>query len=156
MRRIVIFSMIVSLALLSCHGQTQDSKNEIAKDTTLPQTSIKVKKQYDQHGNVIGYDSTYSSYYSNIKGDTVMRDSIFNKFKNSFNENYFFSNEPYFKDFFFADSLLKYDFYKKDFFYNRFRDNMQRMDSLFRGMDVMKNDFFSRQNRIGKEEKPRK
>ncbi len=46
---------------------------------------------------------------------------------------------------FFEDSLLKYDFYKKDFFYNRFRNNMERMDSLFRGMDEMKNDFFNKQ-----------
>jgi hypothetical protein len=38
-----------------------------------------------------------------------------------------------------------YDFYKKDFFYDRFRNNMARMDSLFREMDIMKNDFFREQ-----------
>jgi hypothetical protein len=151
MRRIVIFSMILTIALSGCNSHTNNSKDKIAGDTlTQPRTNIKVKKQYDQNGNMIGYDSTYSSFYSNIKGNTTVRDSIFNQFKNRFNENYFFSNEPYFKDFFFVDSLLKYDFYNKDFFYNRFRNNMQRMDSLFRGMDVMKNDFYNKQNKSSK------
>jgi hypothetical protein len=84
-------------------------------------------------------------YYSNIKNDTSLRDSIFHCFKNQFNQSYFFSNNPYFNDFIFQDSLLKYDFYKKDFFSNRFRDNMRRMDSLFWGTDSMKNNFFNQQ-----------
>jgi hypothetical protein len=152
MRRIIIISVAISLTLLSCDGQTKNKSDNQAK-SPAPQTNINVKKEYDKNGNIVKFDSTYSSYYSNIKGDTAMRDSIFNKFKNQFNKSYSFSNEPYFKDFFFADSLLKYDFYKKDFFYNRFRNNMQKMDSLFRGMDIMKNDFYSKQSKSSKNEK---
>jgi hypothetical protein len=142
MRKIIIAAMAVSMTLISCIGQTKNKENKV-KDN-LPQTNIKVKKEYDKNGNIIKYDSSYSSYYSNIKGDTVLKNSIFKDFKNKFNQSYFFSNQPYFKDFFFEDSLLKYDFYKKDFFYDRFRQNMERMDSLFRGMDIMKNDFFNK------------
>ena len=143
MRRMILIVLAVSMTLLSCIGQTKNKENKV-KDN-LPQTNIKVNKEYDKNGNIVKYDSTYSSYYSNIKGDTILKDSIFKDFKNQFNQSYFFSRQPYFKDFFFEDSLLKYDFYKKDFFYNRFRLNMEKMDSLFRGMDIMKNDFFNKQ-----------
>lgn len=134
-------TLALSITLSNCSGQ--NGKTEKRKDS-LPQTNIKVNKEYDKNGNIIKYDSTYSSYYSNIKADSNLEDSIFKNFKKKFNRSYFFSDQPYFRDFFFADSLLEYDFYKKDFFYKRFRNNMERMDSLFRGMDIMKNDFFSK------------
>jgi hypothetical protein len=131
------------MTLLSCNGQT---KNNDKKSTeSLPQTNIKVNKEYDKNGNLIKYDSTYSSYYSSVKGDSILQDSIFNNFASHFNQSYFFSNHPYFDNFFFQDSLLMFDFYKKDFFYNRFKNNMERMDSLFREMDIVKNDFFRQQ-----------
>jgi hypothetical protein len=149
MRKTILVSLAISITLLSCNGQSKNIDTKHVKDNK-PQTNIKVNRDYDSKGNLIRFDSTYSSYYSNIKGDTTLRDSIFSRFRNQFNESYFFSDEPFFKDFFFVDSLLKYDFYKKDFFYNRFRDNMQRMDSLFRGMDLMKNDFYNRQDKSSK------
>jgi hypothetical protein len=135
--------LAISIALSGCNGQTMSKENK--PKTPAPQTNIKVNKEYDKNGNLIRFDSSYSSYYSNIKGDSLRKDIIFNNLKSLFNNIYFFSNQPYFKDFFFADSLLKYDFYKKDFFYNRFRQNMERMDSLFRGMDIVKNDYFNKQ-----------
>jgi len=127
-----------------------DKKNEKDKDLSqnLPQTNIKVNKEYDKNGNIIKYDSTYSAYYSNIKGDTLLRDSIFDNFKIQFNEKYFFSTQPYFNNFFFTDSLLGYDFYKKDFFYHRFRNNTNYMDKLFHEMDSIKNSFYSQQFKI--------
>src|SRR5512133_2843935 len=143
MKRILSITLAFILILFSCNGQEKNGDRKTKEN--LPQTNIKVNKEYDKNGNIIKYDSTYSSYYSNIRNDSVLKDSIFKNFTNKFNENYFFSNQPYFKNFFFADSLLMYDFYKKDFFYNRFKNNMERMDSLFRGMDLMKNDFFNKQ-----------
>jgi hypothetical protein len=144
MIRMDLIAIALSVTLISCNGQTNNkSKNDIT--TAEPQTNIKVDKQYDSNGNLIKYDSSYSYYYSNIKDDKNVRDSIFSNFKNQFNQKYSFSSDPYFKDFFFQDSLLKYDFYKKDFFLNRFRNNMKMMDSLFWGMDSLKNSFFGKQ-----------
>lgn len=140
-----LIAIALSITLMSCNGQTGKQKGESNKITGSPQTSIKVDKKYDDKGNLIQFDSTYSSYYSNIRDDKHLRDSIFNSFRNSLNNKYFFSRDPYFNDLFFEDSLLKYDFYKKDFFANRFKNNMRRMDSLFWGMDSLKNSFFKRQ-----------
>jgi hypothetical protein len=143
MRRIMFFMLAISMTLSGCNGQTKNADNQPTKDS--PQINVKVKKEYDKDGNLIKYDSTYSSYYSNIKGDTILRDSIFHDFTNHFKKNYSFSDHPYFRNFFFQDSLLMYDFYKKDFFYDRFRNNMEHMDSLFREMDIIKNDFYRKQ-----------
>jgi len=142
----VILAIALSMTIQSCNGQKNEKDKDLSQN--LPQTNIKVNKEYDKNGNIIKYDSTYSAYYSNIKGDTLLRDSIFDNFKTQFNEKYFFSTQPYFNNFFFTDSLLGYDFYKKDFFYKRFRNNTNYMDKLFHEMDSIKNSFYSQQFKI--------
>lgn len=144
MKRIGILAIAISIILNSCNGQKKTEKTESLNDTINPKTNIIVNKEYDDEGNLIRYDSTYSSYYSNIETDTLLGDSVFSNFKNYFNQSYGFSNQPYFNNFFFEDSLLKYDFYKKDFFSNRFQKNMEQMDKLFMEMDSLKNNFFNR------------
>lgn len=157
MKRIGILAIAISMILNSCNGQKKTEKTEILNDTITPKTNIIVNKEYDEKGNLIRYDSTYSSYYSNIETDTILGDSVFNNFKNFFNQNYGFSNQPYFNNFFFEDSLLKYDFYKRDFFSNRFQNNMEHMDKLFMEMDSLKNNFFYRPfEDIKKGENPKK
>ncbi|MGD9991772.1 MAG: hypothetical protein AB7S69_00615 [Salinivirgaceae bacterium] len=137
-----IACLAVVFQISSCQGQDEKEKAETAVN---PQTNISVNKEYDESGNLIRYDSTYSYFYSNVEGDTLLGDSIFQSFRNHFNQSYFFSESPFFSDFFFEDSLLHYDFYKDDFFSNRFRRDMERMDSIFRGMDSIKNQFFKHQ-----------
>jgi hypothetical protein len=144
MKSIGLFAIALSVTLYGCNGQAGKTEEDITA-SNIPQTNIKVDKQYDKDGNLLKYDSTYSYYYSNVKSDINLRDSILNNFKNQFNKRYFFSEDPFFNDLFFEDSLLMYDFYKKDFFLNRFRNNMNRMDSLFRDMDSLKNNFFNKQ-----------
>ena len=106
-----------------------------------PKEDIKVNKEYDENGNLIRYDSTYTYYYSNIEGDVIAADSIFNNFRNMFEDNYSFSTMPYFNDLFSEDGLLKYDFYKNDFFHERFMNNMQQLKRLFWEMDSIENKF---------------
>jgi len=144
MVRMIILAIVITLGLTSCNGQVAKDNNP-EKKTNVPNTDVKVNKEYDEKGNLIRYDSTYSSYYSNVVNDSILMDSIFGNFKNYFNHKYFFSKQPYFDDFFFQDSLLPYDFYKEDFFSNRFRDNMERMDHLFWEMDSIKDEFFKDQ-----------
>lgn len=144
MRCIAFIAIALSVTLYSCDGQEGKMK-ESKVDSSIPQTNIKVDKQYDENGNLVEYDSTYSYYYSNVQSDNSLKDSILNNFREHFNQRYFFSEDPFFNDLFFEDSLMVYDFYKKDFFLNRFRNNMRRMDSLFRGMDSLKNNFFKNQ-----------
>lgn len=145
MVRMGLITIAISLTLSGCNGQTKDKGVAEAAKKDTPQVNIKVDKKYDKDGNLIKYDSTYASYYSNIKNDTLLRDSIFSNFRNYFHKNYSFSDRHFFNGFFFEDSLLPYDFYKRDFFSSRFRNNMQQMDPLFWEIDSLKNHFFSEQ-----------
>ncbi len=140
----VLLTIAISIALFSCNGQNTRKESENTGDTT-PKTDIKVNKEYDDQGNLIRYDSTYSYYYSNIKDDSKLKDSIFSSFKQHFNDQFFFSDRPYFNNLFFQDSLLFYDFYKDDFFQNRFKSNMGKMDRMFWEMDSIKNYYFLHQ-----------
>jgi hypothetical protein len=141
----------VSLIFSSCNekGENQ-TKNKNNTDTTVisdnqPTEDIKVYKEYDKNGNLIRFDSTYSYYYSNIDGNKAKGDSIFNKFRRMFENRYPFSRKSYFDNLFFNDSSLHYNFYKKDFFLERFRQNRQQLDKLFSEMDSIKNKFFLEQ-----------
>ena len=109
----------------------------MADSLDKPKVDIKVNRHYDDQGNLIGFDSTYSSYYSNIKGDTGKMDSLMRGFDMFFNRNHssFFNKQ--FDPLFFRDSLRYPDFFHKDFFLKRyelndwyFRDVMKRMDSI--------------------------
>jgi len=146
MKRIWILFIAVTLIISSCNGQEQHIKNnKLSNGKNAPKEDIKVNKEYDENGNLIKYDSTYTYYYSNIENDTTAEDSIFINFKNLFDLHYPFSHKPYFNDLFFEDSLMKYDFYKEDFFTERFRQNMERSEKIFQEMDSIKNKFFNEQ-----------
>jgi hypothetical protein len=142
MKKLIIFAMMLSLSLSSCNGQKKDHQKDL--EGAEPETSVKVNKEYDENGNLIRYDSTYTYVYSNID-DMAVRDSILSNFKQHFNQVYRFSDEPFFNDLFFEDSLMQYDFYKNDFFMNRFKNNMMQMEDLFKEMDSIKNSFYQQQ-----------
>src|SRR5690348_904992 len=72
--------ILLALLLSSCHGNTNGQSTESKKNNNdslqKPKIAIKVNRQYDKKGNMIGFDSTYTSYYSNISGDTTQMDSL--------------------------------------------------------------------------------
>ncbi|RLD59514.1 MAG: hypothetical protein DRJ01_11210 [Bacteroidetes bacterium] len=146
MKRKWILFIAVTLILSSCNGQEKQIKNDkLSGFKNEPKEDIRVNKEYDKDGNLIRYDSTYTYFYSNIENDSITEDSIFNNFKKLFYLQYPFSHKSYFNDLFFEDSLMKYDFYKKDFFTERFRKNMEQTERMFQEMDSLKNQFFNQQ-----------
>jgi len=64
---IAIACLAVVFQISSCQGQDEKQKGK-EKPAVNPQTNISVNKEYDESGNLIRYDSTYSYYYSNIEG----------------------------------------------------------------------------------------
>ncbi len=144
MKKIMTVLFFMSLIFTGCNGQ-KNKNTEDKTDKNQPETNIIVNKEYDEDGNIIKYDSTYSYYYSNIENNQFVGDSLFNSFRKQFNKRYSFSDDPFFNNIFFQDSLLNFDFYKKDFFKDRFTKNWQHMNELFQEMDSVKNDFFKYQ-----------
>ncbi len=146
MKRKWLLILAVTIIFSGCNGQEKQIKNDKLSDAKkAPKEDIVVNKEYDEDGNLIKYDSTYTYFYSNIENDTIAEDSILTNFKKMFEIQYPFSYKPYFNDFFFRDSLMHYDFYKKDFFTERFRQNMEQTEKIFQEMDSIKNHFFNEQ-----------
>jgi len=138
------------LMLTSCQKSTmgQDSVSSI-EDTisaVKPKVNIKVNKHYDDKGNVIGFDSTYTSYYSNIQRNTGRMDSLMQNFDTYFNRKHsdFFKDQ--FQSLFFTDSLLPIaigtDFFHNDFFLKRYELNDSYFRDVMNRMDSIKNHFY--------------
>lgn len=142
--------LVIPVLLSSCHertnGQNPQAKKKsaaIAKDSlNEPNVNIKVNKHYDDKGKVIGFDSTYTSFYSNVQGDTARMDSLMTSFDRYFNRDHslFFRNQ--FNSLFFNDSLRYPDFFHNDFFMKRYELNDQYLRNIMNRMDSIKNRFY--------------
>lgn len=145
---------------MSCLAQ-ENNDNLILEDslnTNKPQTKIIVNKEYDENGNLISFDSSYSYFYTNVNQDSTFGDSSYTLFQEDFFNSFFKIQKSFLNDIFFEDSLLNYDFYKDDFFSQRFRFNHERFDKLYHNMDSLKNNFFHEYekgfNKAGKTKDP--
>jgi hypothetical protein len=138
----------IALIIFSCQSDGQkgtDSKKKsaaVSDSLSKPQVNIKVNRHYDDKGNVVGFDSTYTSFYSNLQGDTLKMDSLMRNFDSHFGIG---KRSPFSRDFdalFFNDSLRYPDFFHQDFFLKRYELNDLYFRDMMRRMDSLKNDFY--------------
>jgi hypothetical protein len=137
-----------SFLLASCSAQSENENkttDNASSNKNEPQENITINKTFDENGNLIQYDSTYTYFYSNIEGKPEIADSIFGEFRKEFNTQYPFLSTPFFDDYFFDEAFLQKHFYMEDFFSNSFKENLESMNKLFMNMDSMKNQFFENQ-----------
>lgn len=137
----------IMLDLSACNGQATTDGATASTDTTLqhtdtPKVDVRVNRQYDEHGNLIAYDSTYSSVYTSRTGDAAFMDSVFKDFMPGFGMSYPFLNDPGFNSLFFPDSSFHRDFFHNDFFQKRMEMNQQYMRRMMEQMDSVKNRYF--------------
>jgi hypothetical protein len=141
----------ILLTLSSCQEKTNEqnstdqkkSHSAVTQDSLhKPQINIKVDKHYDNKGNLTGFDSTYTSFYSNVKGDTVKMDSLMNSFDLYFNRNHSSFFDKQFNTLFFNDSLRYPDFFHRDFFLRRYELNDPYLRGMMHRMDSIKNRFY--------------
>jgi hypothetical protein len=124
-------------------AQTENKSNH--PDTTSnPKIDVKVNRKYDDKGNLIRFDSSYSYYYESpgLKSSAIRSDSLYRQFKNSFQSNLLDSMRSEMNKIFFNDSLFQYDFFNSDYFSKRFELNQKRFQEMFRGIDSLKSDVF--------------
>lgn len=138
----------MTMALSACNGQAQRHQENTVNADTLkaqadaPRSKVRVNKEYDANGNLIAYDSTYSSFYSSHNTDPAIMDSLFRDFRPKFNRQFPFMMDPGFNDLFFRDTLLYPDFFHDDFFRKRMEMNERWMQQMMAEMDSMKNRWF--------------
>ena len=140
----------MALSFFNCQGQNNKEKinDKVKKDTIKPQTKIKVNKKYDEFGNLIALDSTYSYFYSNIKGDSILERDVFNQFKFGFNKQFTPLDSLFTNDFFNSSPFNKNDFYTDNFFKNSFKSHQKRIDKILQQMDSVKNSFYKNQKSL--------
>ena len=142
MKKIIVFSLLLSFSLTNCMGQEKTNKKTSEKDTIQPKISSRVHKEYDENGNLISIDSTYSYFYSNIKNDSILEQKFFKDFKMGFDENFLAIDSLFMKDFFFDMPFKMNDFYTDDFFENRFNLKQKSIKDVFKQMDSLKNSYY--------------
>jgi len=147
--------MAVAFISSSCQTGGHDGGGRKKRATALsdsvnkPKVNIQVNKRYDGKGNVVGFDSTYTSFYSNVDGDTLKMDSLMRSFDSYFDigKTSFLSRR--FDSLFFNDSLRYPDFFHDDFFLKRYELNDLYFRDMMRRMDSVKNNFY-RQHSLGR------
>lgn len=160
----IIPILFASLVFFSFINKNDGTKNQpdIEKDTifTNPKIDIKVNKEFDDNGNVIRYDSSYSYIYTYPNGNTeeLNMDSIFNSFKPFFFDRGFDIIHNPFNNFFDEDTFYQHHFFDDDFFMNQFENEMFHFEEMMHKMDSLRNLFLKEMYPDFEEEpvKPRK
>lgn len=147
MKTIILYLIIFLSMLSSCNSQEIKNKKHV-NEKKKPQEKVTVNRKYDENGNLIEFDSTYTSYYSNINGDTLNLESIMKDFPVFFNDEFFNLNSmDFFNPFFTEDSTLDSQFFHDDYFEEQFFNQNKNMLKMIQRMDSIKNSFFERQRK---------
>jgi len=134
-------------------GQTAKKQNVPTDTLAKPKVNIKVNRHYDEHGNVVGFDSTYTSFYSNMSGDTLGMDTLMKGFDRYFDFHHPSIFQREFSPLFFTDSLRYPDFFHDDFFMKRYELNDPYMRDMMQRMDSIKNRYFHERSQLPKQKK---
>lgn len=154
MKKYLLFIILLFLTT-SCNAQNKIDRKTEHENTIEPKENIIVNKEYDENGNLIRFDSTYSYFYSNLDSNSTLEGNAFKYFQEDFFNSFPNIQKPLLDDMFFEDSLLTYDFYKNDFFSKRFEMNWEKYNDIFKEMDSIKNKFYDdyMKNKNGKNKK---
>ncbi len=145
----IVIAMFCMLAITGCSGQDRGKKGNLEnKESALdtPRSSWEVRKEYDDAGNLIRYDSIYSWAYSNVEGDSISvnLDSIMDAFRLHFENT---SPSPWrdrFSYFPEVDSLFMNRFFEDDYFFKNWQRDYSEMEEMMRKMDSSRNEFLKR------------
>ncbi|NJX14167.1 hypothetical protein [Tamlana crocina] len=139
MKTLKIIPMLFLLLFFNCSGQ--EKQGSTAQNDMKPDENITVNKEYDEHGNLIKYDSIYSySYSSNGK----LNDSLRMQFENHFKQNSIFS-DSFFDDFFGSDSDGTFN--PRNFFQRGFINQDEHIKGMMKRMDSIQQLFFEQHAR---------
>ena len=139
----------MAVAITGCHAQEGGMKKDFSssQDTTTqskPQASWKVNKRYDDNGNLIGYDSTYSWSYSSegAVSNNAEADSMMNVWSRQFDEDMpsFFNHR--FGAATWNDSLFSHGFTGPGELMQKWENNFFDMGKMMRQLDSLGNSFF--------------
>jgi hypothetical protein len=143
----------------SQHGREGDSaiaEKQISSPSDSlkkPNVNVTVNRRYDDKGNLIGFDSTYSSYYSTRQGDTLRMESMMRNFGPYAGHNHsgFFGQQ--FNPLFFNDSLRHPDLFGNDFFIKLYDLDNPYLRGVMRHADSIRTRLYRDARKLSEPEK---
>ena len=148
MKKLSMLLVFFVLLFSGCNNINKTAKEITQKDTLKPKAKISVIKEYDADGNLISIDSTYYSFYSNIKNDSLLEKEIFEKFKKDFDNQFKSLDSVFLSDFLKMNSFKTNEFYTKDYFRNQLDLNQKRIEKVFKEMDSLKNSYYDNSKKL--------
>ncbi len=142
MKKIIFISVLI---FSGWNIQAQTILKPHHKTTDKPKVEVKVNKVYDENGNVVRYDSTYSwSYNSQNTENKIDVDSLINRFMPYFHKHFPDSLNKQFPDPFFNlnDSTMMLDFFNNDHFFKAWQNQLFDLKHQLQYMDSIKREFF--------------
>ena len=145
----LLFILPVIMLTTGCNAQHQQNekqlKDVVATQDNKPQVSWKVNKKYDEKGNLIGYDSTYTwTYSSKGKTHSVQTDSVMAAFREQFNAQFPAIFNKSFGDPIWSDSLFYRDFATQGYFMKKWNEHYFDMKGMMKQMDSLRNSFLQK------------
>lgn len=141
--KLILSGVLILIINTITNGQILNNLKNNQQTFNMPETSIKVNKEYDKDSNLVRYDSTYTYYYSGT--DTVFSSNFLDEFKRNFYLQHSYSLNPLLNGPFINDSLFKSNFYKKeeDYFTEHVKKSIKEMMKVFDDMESLDKDVFS-------------
>lgn len=99
MKRYILLLALSVMVIITIVAQNPKS-DKTQKPKNSPKEDIKVNREYDEKGNLIKFDSTYSYSFSS---DTTLKDFNFKDFPDPFGMSFNFFNDSDFNQSFFKD-----------------------------------------------------
>ncbi len=131
------FFLAISLILFSFVSQNKNDRsflpdNEDSLKRNEPKVDVKVNKKFDENGNLIQYDSSYSIIYTSPGTDiqfyNMDNDSVLAKLRNQMKMNNLFENDSIF------ENVSGFGFNHNDFFNIDPFENMRKMQDMLKEM----------------------
>ena len=154
MKKVTLFLFVAILAT-SCYAQNPEPKGDTLaktqineKENNTPIESWKVKKELDENGNIIRYDSIYT--WSSSKNLQDMsgkeKDSIFKDLHSRIQQRFSFSKSDDHIGLLEKDSILK-QIFSDDFFSCGMSKGFPTMEDMMKQMEAMHQQFYNNRHR---------
>jgi hypothetical protein len=146
----ILFILPVIMFATGCDAQHKKNEKQQKETAAIqqdikPHVSWKVNKKYDDKGNLIGYDSTYTwTYFSNGKTHSVQTDSVMAAFRQQFNAQFPSIFNRNFGEPIWSDSLFYRDFATPGYFMKKWNEHYFDMNGMMRQMDSLRNSFLQK------------
>jgi len=139
-----MYILVTAVLLMPTRKGKNPDEETIRSDQFIgePGINIMVNRKYNEKGNVVKFDSTYSSLLRDNPGYAHDPDGPISTFEHNYLQREVSPLIKKFRYVFRTDSVFKEDFFRSDFFLKRYELNDAYLRKVMHEMDSIKNKFY--------------